>query len=398
MRAHGWLRWATALLASVAVGVVVAAPAIASTPSGSAPRQVPDGEGFYTPQRLRSGRPGQVIWTTPIISPAGSRAWKVLYHSRAIDGRDIAVSGFVVAPVGKAPPGGRPVVSWAHGTHGLADACAPSKALDTTYRLPGIKDFIKAGDVVVATDYEGLGTPGEHPYLVGESEGRGVLDIVRAAQQLPQAGASANTLIYGHSQGGQAALFAGQIAPRYAPDLHVLGVTAVAPVTDVTAMLPAATKIPALLAYVVMAAVGYHAAYPQLDLSSVLTPATLANIGVVDQRCSDDLVDLYAQSSPSQVLTASPADVPGFAALLQQNTAGNVATSAPMLLIQGDRDLLVNKRITDAFAMHACAIGDRVLYHVYPGRDHVGARDASVKEVQAWMAARIAGQPAPTSC
>ena len=131
MRAHGWLRWGTALLASVAVGVVVAAPAIASTPSGSAPRQVPDGEGFYTPQRLRSGRPGQIIWTTPIISPAGSRAWKVLYHSRALDGRDIAVSGFVVAPVGKAPPGGRPVVSWAHGTHGLADACAPSKALDT---------------------------------------------------------------------------------------------------------------------------------------------------------------------------------------------------------------------------------------------------------------------------
>lgn len=387
---------------AAALAVVASLTVLAAAPGGAAPavpRKGPDGDAFYRPGRVKSGRPGDVIWATPIISPAGSRAWKVLYHSQAVDGRDVAVSGVVIAPTGKTPAGGRPVVSWAHGTHGLADVCAPSRALDTTYRIPGVKDLLRTGDVVVATDYEGLGTPGEHPYLVGQSEARGVLDIVRAAQQLPGVDASpSKVLVYGHSQGGQAALFAGQIAPTYAPELHLLGITAVAPVTDVTAMLPAATTVSPLLAYVVMASVGFKAAYPQIDLTHVLTPATMAGLGVVDQKCSDDLVDLYAQETPGQVLVASPAADPVFASLLARDVAGQVPTAAPMLVVQGDKDLLVNKSITDGFVRRVCAGGDHVDYRVYPGQDHVGARDASVKDVQAWMAARVAGVPAATTC
>jgi hypothetical protein len=68
--------------------------------------------------------------------------------------------------------------------------------------------------VVAATDYEGLDTPGVHPYLVGLSEGRGVLDAARVTRYFTRI--NSTTLIFGHSEGGQAALFAGELAPRYA--------------------------------------------------------------------------------------------------------------------------------------------------------------------------------------
>jgi pimeloyl-ACP methyl ester carboxylesterase len=382
----------------VALVVAIAGPGASGAPEPKLPRQAPAGDAFYQPKSLRSGRPGEVIWAAPIIAPAGSRGWKILYHSQAIDGHDIAVSGTVIVPTSKAPPGGRPVISWAHGTHGLADACAPSKALDIAYRIPGIKDFIKQGDIVVATDYEGLGTPGEHPYLVGESEARGVLDIVRAVRQMPGSSASTTTLVYGHSQGGQAALFAGQIAPSYAPELHLVGVTAVAPVADVTAMVPVATTVPVLLGYDVMTAVGFRAAYPNVDLSTVLGPDALNNLNVVDRRCSDDVVDYFAQFPPSQVIAHNPLDVPVLAQLLQQNTAGGVHVAVPQFIVQGDLDALVPKMVTDRYIARACSQGDQVLYRVYPGQDHITARDVSVPDVEAWLAARLAGQPAPSSC
>jgi hypothetical protein len=398
MPEHNWSRLGAALLGLVVGVAAVAAASANGAPAGKLPREAPAGDAFYRPRGLRSGRPGDLIWSAPIIAPAGSRGWKILYHSQALDGHDVAVSGVVIVPTSKIPSGGRPVISWAHGTHGLADACAPSKALDIAYRIPGIKDFVKQGDIVVATDYEGLGTPGEHPYLVGESEARGVLDIVRAVRQMPDSGASATTLVYGHSQGGQAALFAGQIASSYAPELHLLGVTAVAPVADVTAMVPMATTVPALLGYDVMTAVGFRAAYPNVDLSTVLGPQALANLNVVDQRCSDDVVDYFAQYPPSQVVAHNPLDVPVLAQLLQQSTAGGVHTAVPQFIVQGDLDALVPKTVTDRYVHRACGQGDQLLYRVYPGQDHVTARDVSVHDVEAWLAARLAGQPAPSSC
>ena len=386
MREHGRARGAALIVAAALV--VVAAPSAGASPAGS---------GAASPRRLRAGTPGELISATPVIAPAGSRGWKVLYHSRSLDGRDVEVSGVIVAPTSKPPPGGRPVVTWAHGTHGLAEMCAPSAAIDSTYRITGIRQLLKAGDVVAATDYEGLGTPGPTRYLVGESEGRDALDIVRAAEQLPGTGASANTLVYGHSEGGQAALFAGQIAPTYAPELHVLGVTAVAPVSDVGGLLPVASGAAPLVSYVVMAAVGLHSTYP-IDLSAILTPQTVANLGVVNRLCSDDLVDYYAQFAPSQVALPNPLGAPGVAAALHATRAGSVATAAPLLVIQGGEDALVPQAETDAFVQRACALGDRVDYRVLPTEDHVGARDTSVNDVAAWMAQRVAGLPASSSC
>ena len=80
------------------------------------------------------------------------------------------------------------------------------------------------------TDYEGLGTPGAHPYLIGRSEGHSVLDAVRAARKLDKR-LGKRVVLAGHSQGGQSVLWAASLAPNYTPDLKVRGTVALAPVS-----------------------------------------------------------------------------------------------------------------------------------------------------------------------
>ena len=123
-------------VALACVAPLVVATAVGATPKES-PRKAPTGRAFYLPpEPLPSAKPGNLIWSTPFKAIPGAQAWKVLYHSRAVDGSDIAVSGVVVAPTGPAPAGGRPVISWAHGTHGIADQCAPSRTGDMVLAPP----------------------------------------------------------------------------------------------------------------------------------------------------------------------------------------------------------------------------------------------------------------------
>jgi hypothetical protein len=141
-----------------------------------------------------SGKPGSVIRVRPLEgggpSGAGSTAFRILYRSTSPSGEPIAVSGAIFIPPGPAPAGGRDVIAWAHPTSGVVESCAPSLMPDLAGTIWGLSDMLARGYVVVATDYPGLGTPGMHPYLIGESEGRAVLDSVRAARDLPDAGAS----------------------------------------------------------------------------------------------------------------------------------------------------------------------------------------------------------------
>ena len=197
------------------------------------------------------------------------------------------------------------MVTWAHGGGGLADMCAPSKQPDIASGasgagigyprslIPMLQTFLDAGYVVAATDYEGLGTPGLHPTLVGESEGRGVLDAARAARGLKAAAAGSKALVFGLSEGGHSALFAGELAASYAPELHVLGVAAVAPATAIEQTLRLFGSFSALNELFVTIVAGFHAAYPQFDPAALLTPEALAQLSVVDQQC--DITGTYLE-------------------------------------------------------------------------------------------------------
>jgi acetyl esterase/lipase len=188
-------------------------------------RKGPSGTAFYTPPKPLPGKGhGGLIWARKLTGAAalkgGAGNRLVLYRSSGIAGKPVAESGTVSIPKGKAPKGGWPVITWAHGTTGIADSCAPSRDSAANpahtlinYAYPLLQRWLKAGYAVVRTDYEGLGTPGEHPYLIGRSEGRSVLDIVRAARKLDKR-LGRRVIIAGHSQGGQAALFAARWRSR----------------------------------------------------------------------------------------------------------------------------------------------------------------------------------------
>ncbi len=198
-RRHHRARWVLGAIAVVLV-VIVAAWFVFQRLSEPDPPSA-----FYTPPaELPAGPPGTIIRSQSIGSRVdGSEAWRVLYTSTAPDGSPIAVSGVVVAPPGAAPDNGWPVVAWAHGTTGVVPRCVPLLEEDGGLaRVPALEELLAAGTVVAVTDYPGLGTPGIHPYLVGESEGRAVLDSIRAARGLLGAQVGDRAAVYGHSQGG----------------------------------------------------------------------------------------------------------------------------------------------------------------------------------------------------
>jgi alpha-beta hydrolase superfamily lysophospholipase len=381
--------------------LVVAALAVASVglaaPGGAVPTG-PQGDAFYRPpDPLPAGKPGTLIRAQPIPAPAGAQAWRVLYHSRTVDGRDTAVSGVIAAPTGPAPKAGRPIVAWPHGTTGVADVCAPSKSADPVSRIPFAADILAKGLVIAASDYEGLGTPGAHQYLVGDSEGRGVLDSARAARRLNSTGANTKLLVYGHSQGGHATLFAGELAATYAPELHLLGVEAGAPAANVATIASGAATIPQAAGFAMLVFAGFHQAYPKATLEQVLTPDAIARSGIVERGCVRDVLTQYA-AGPLPITIANPLTVEPWGTLLRRSSAGNHPAGAPVLIVQGDADQVVPKVLTDTFTKQACGAGDTLEYRVYPGADHVGSLFAGKTDILDWMSARLRGDPAPSTC
>ncbi len=368
---------------------------------------------FYTPpDPLPSGAPGTLVRAERVTDvpdvPSDATVWRVLYRSRSIYGADIAVSGYVVVPAGRAPPGGFPVIAWAHGTTGVADVCAPSlfNSLEGQgpYLMPDIALYLRDHDIIAATDYQGLGTPGIHPYLLGESEGRGVLDAARAARHLPGVHASRTVVIYGHSQGGQAALFAGELAPSYAPDLRVVGVVAAAPATNL-ALIVSVADTPegqSVLLFELPALYSWARTYRDLPLSDIFTPsgATLA-ASLVDTGCQTHLVDAVKRAHITTANLYQP-DVdtnPDVLAHGRLNDPGRRRTDAPLLVVQGTADSTVPPALTDLFVTTtACPLADRIDYVHVTGATHDEVVFQGVPVIIPWIEARLGGRPAPTTC
>ena len=327
---------------------------------------------------------------------AGATTWKVLYRSENLQGEPIAVSGLVVAPAGAAP--GNPVLTWAHGTTGLGDQCAPSKLFTTAGSGEKLLApiAIAQGWTFLATDYEGLGTPGDHPYLVGLSEARGVLDIVRAAKQLPSTGVSIDSpvLIFGHSQGGGSALFAAEQAATWAPELKVVGTAAGAPAGDLDTIVPAVWSDTTILNPFAGSVIdGFKAGYPDLSLDAVANAAGQAAVDEVATECLGSI-----SLTPEEAGAKNPMDDPAWKAAVDANTAGNVVPSAPVLIYHGEADTTVPRALSDITLGRYCAIGATVELKSYPGADHTSVIPAALGDIQAFFQGRLAGTPPTSSC
>jgi pimeloyl-ACP methyl ester carboxylesterase len=244
------------------------------------------------------------------------------------------VSGTVVVPDGKPPPGGRKVIAYTHGTVGVASNCAPSlvKGLEQPLFYEGGGALLRAGYVIAASDYQGLGTPGPHPYLVGASEAMNELDAVRAARNLAQAHASADFAVWGHSQGGHAALFTGQIAPSYAPELHLFGVAAGAPVPNLIDLFKVNINTVVGKVLIAMALQSWASVYHDAKLDQIATRAARPLIARIASHCLYNQKQVLA-SVPGALLLGltflhtPPWEAEPWKTIAEQNTPGQMRTA-----------------------------------------------------------------------
>ncbi|HYO00222.1 MAG TPA: lipase family protein [Actinomycetota bacterium] len=367
------------------------------TPSPQAGPQltepVSEDEFYRYPADLPRADPGRLVRLQALEVPAGVRGWRVLYHSTAVNGRDIVVSGVVFAPDEPADAGSRPVVAWGHGSVGLGDSCAPSRSPDHFTGQGTLSELLESGYVVAATDYEGLGTPGPHPWLVGQSEGRGVLDSVRAARQIPEAAASNRFIAFGASQGGGAVLFAGELASGYAKELELLGVVAAAPAAelDLLALLPQG-NISGVAGFVIMAAFGFKAAYPDLSLDAILYPDIIAQQESVERLCQGEIGSRFRSTTVDELLKASPGETEGWSQAIVENTPGRNRTPAPVFLVHGNADQVVPVEVSRMLFQRLCGRGVVTQMQIYGGIDHGEVISASAGDVLKWIDDRTAGR------
>jgi pimeloyl-ACP methyl ester carboxylesterase len=383
--------------ASVAIGFVAAGLAAPATSGQSrSSRSGPGGTAFYTPPReLPRGGHGTLIWARRYsggVALPGAVNTLILYEQVGVHGRLVATSGFLAVPDGQPPRDGWPIVSWAHGTTGIADDCAPTRndaENDQVTNGDLLDRWIARGYAVVRTDYEGLGTPGVHPYLDGLSEGRAMLDAVIAARELdPQL--SDRVVVAGHSQGGHAALWAASIAARYAPAIDLRGAIAFAPVShlaaDVRGVAGARTRRP-LTPIVALMLRGMAVAYPDLGVSSLLGRRAAALFPETLTYCVGRLSRAGSFGGlPGDELFRRAADLAPLYAALRQNDTLGLRITVPTLIEQGLADDTVFPAYTRALVSSLRSAGDQVTLETYRGVGHNGVIVAAAGNATGFLA------------
>jgi pimeloyl-ACP methyl ester carboxylesterase len=343
----------------------------------------------------------------PLIPIPNVEAYRILYESTDARGVLRVVSGTVLAPTAAwSGPGERPVVSFAISSQGVGDACGPSYTLPTgeNYEATTIQSLLGAGYSVLATDYLGVGTNEPSTYINRLDEGHAVLDIVRAARQLPAAQLPANgpVLLYGYSQGGVGAAAALELSESYAPELNIIGGFAGAMAWDVKSvvtLLEQGTNASLLGNFLN----GLQAGYPENGLFAQLSGTGQAFAQRTGVTCVPNVLITEAGTNPAtlfadgRLFSAHLGDAEWTQPLADQEI-GHVRPGAPVLVIQSTGDDVVPAASTQLAVDRWCAQGGVVQYQTIDLFGHLPAGAVSVPTAMAWLADRVAGEPAPSNC
>lgn len=389
-------------LAAASSAVESPTPA-AAPPTGAGPVEfAADDPAFYdVPDPIPTGEHGQLLRFQRIGVDFDHR-YRIMYQSQGVSGAPTVVTGLVDVGDDAPPFGGFPLLLHAHGSLGIADACSPSRAfVGSTTDGSYASEFesvgqvaTTAGWVVVSTDYEGLGGPGSHPFLVGVSEGRSVLDAGRAARQIPGLYIGDHTAIAGFSQGGHAGLWAAQLAPDWTPEQPIVGTVLGAAASEVGALASWASSQPELSALTVGIVAGLATTYPEAAaaLGDVLTATGLELVSFWDEHCFDENL-----GTPGQFVSADPATVEPFASLLAANTAGMTANPSPLLLFHAEADERIPFAHSDALLERLCDAGQVVERRVLPDGLHTSSLVAVENEGIVWLDGLLDGTTTPSS-
>lgn len=404
VRRGGFLRSAR-LFGAVALFFMVAAAGIVSV---RLHQGLPQVDGFYTAPAVVPSEPGVLLRAEPFTRamPEGSRAWRILYTTTRDEGQPALASALVIAP--RDPPADLlPLIAWTHGTTGFAQICAPSLLPDPLVAgaMFTADQVVAHGWVLVATDYVGLGTQGPHPYLIGQAEGRSALDSIRAVRQLKGLTLADKTVIWGHSQGGHAALWAGGLASTYAPELDIAGVASLAPASDLEGLVANLTSVRGGLLFAAYALAGYAAVYDDIRDRDYVDPSSRTLLRELAERCLADprvyvsIVEALAIFGDRDVFSP-PLTTGPMLAHLRENTP-TLRIWAPLLLAQGLADPLVVPGVQRAYVQRLCDSGQALEYLTIPDKDHVGLVEAAsplIPPLIKWTEDRLAGVPAASGC
>jgi len=389
MRRSAWILAAAMALAAVGWWLArpVAPDAFYETHAGATPR--PPGT------LLRQATFGRGV-------PPGAQGWRILYATTRADGVPAVASAIVLAS--NAPHSEpRPVIAWTHGTTGVAPGCAPSLLEDPFAHVPALRQLIDSGWIYVATDYVGLGTRGPHPYLIGEGQARSVLDSIRAARSMDGVRASDAVVVWGHSQGGHAALWTGILAPSYAPDVEILGVAALAPASDLRALIEAVHRTPVGRIISSFVLRSYSETYPDVSFDAYSPAPSRWLARDIAGRCMAGRGALVSVAEAlavgDSVFGTAPTSGP-LGERLAENTPDR-ALGQPLLIAQGLADELVLPEVQSAFVQARCGAGQALEYRTYAGRDHLSvvAPDSPLtRDLVRWTRDRFDGAPWTTTC
>ena len=366
---------------------------------------------YLPPSPLPAGSPGDVIRSRrvnagPPTTGAIADAWQVMYLSTGALGQPTAVTGTVLVPKAVAA-GVRPVIGFAPGTHGPALRCAPSRMIDAGafYEQPAVNDMLRDGYAVAVTDYEGYHPTPTTSYIVGRAMGPALLDAVRAAQRLNGAGlsTSAPVVLRGFSQGGGATMWAGQLQPTYAPEMHLVGVAGGGVPADlVQVALPLDGKAGfGVLAY---ALVGLDNAYPELHLDSYLNDVGRAKLArMTSDECILELLRDHQGERVQDITTKSPVLEPAWMARIKENQLGAAPINVPVFQYHGSNDELVALSQAQTLRSKYCQQGVTLTWKTYNTvvtglPSHIHLVSWANQDIRAFVADRVAGVPATSNC
>lgn len=401
---------------------------------------------FYSslPDVPTDAKLGSLIKTESIATTvSGAKAWKIAYVSSDVNGKKTIATGIVVTPLSKSDATqGRPVMAWAHGTTGTAQTCGPSQVLNpaqplnqyfmmngnswTDFGLPAMDAFIKAGYVIVATDYQGLGGGGKHQYTVAATQAQDVINSIRAATQIKESQAGNRAIVYGWSQGAGATLaVAGMqdyltIKDSVNDQIKILGFVAMAPY-DIAATFPDKinTEQEALahlksisdlfsanvfnFTHYAQNLWGMVAAFPELKLNDILTDE---GVNVVNQlmarKCMHGASDTLNFNYGTQYKTFLRSDIQNAFAWVKANLKGSVnpvPPLAPVIIYWGTNDTTVPPVMGELYFKQMCKMGGQVTRVKLPGNQNHFTTPATAEPLYVpWVADRFAGKPIDHVC
>ena len=373
----------------------------------------------------------------------GADAWRIAYISSDLFDRPTISTGLVIAPKGKPPKGGRPIVAWSHGTTGTAQNCGPSQVLDpaqdlnqyfliggtswTDFGLPAATEFIKQGYVLVATDYQGLGGGGgKHHYGIAATNGRDLINSARAVGSMGLSGSSKKVAFYGWSQGGGSVVAAAsstayiQQKNTAFDGMDVVGAVSMAP-DALSGMIPKdALTDPAIasktwqdmitifadnifnFSHFAMNVWAMDGTFPGIKMTDVFTADGAKTINAIQAtKCMHPGADTYVfnvGSTYKQMFAPQPTNLQAFMKAIVDGSTPSDKPVAPMLVFWGDKDTVMPPIQSEIYQKQKCAIGGNVQRIHLPGASHFTTPGMAQPIFTQWIKDRFDGKPLPNGC